>query len=75
MPNFQERMKKQVDSAKSQLEMEVEAACLETQEQAKDIAKAIGEISIDEAKEAIASIFREKLFCKRYYAEFQGKKP
>lgn len=45
-----------------QFEMNVEAAALEVTAIAKDISSAIGEISIDEAKEAIVKEFRKRLF-------------
>jgi hypothetical protein len=44
-----------------QFEMTVEAAALEVTEIAKQISSAIGEISIKEAKDAIATEFRKRL--------------
>jgi hypothetical protein len=43
-------------------EMEVEATCLEIIEMAKQISPAIGEISINEAKEAITKEFTKRLY-------------
>lgn len=66
-------IEKQIEEARTNFEMEVEAACLETQVQAKDIAKAIGEVSITEAKEALIKIFGENLMVRRHHETFRSK--
>lgn len=42
-------------------EMQVEAVCAEVAHIAKDIASAIGEVSVDEAKQAIIEEFTKRL--------------
>lgn len=61
----------ELKEARAKFEMEVEAACIETQVQAKDIARAIGEVSITEAKEALIKVFGENLMARRYHATFK----
>ena len=72
-PKEQKQIKKQIDQAQWQFEMRVEAAGLEVIEMSKDIAKAIGEISIDEAKNAIIKLFIQLMNEPRYYGEFKAK--
>lgn len=56
-----EKIKKRMNLARGALPMAVEAICCEIILLSNDIAPAIGEISIDEAKEAIIREFTNKM--------------
>ena len=64
----------QFPRARREFEMEVEATALEVTEIAKQISGAIGEISIDEAKDAIIREFTTRLKEPRHHGEFTGKR-
>jgi hypothetical protein len=69
-----QRLAEMFPRARRQFEMEVEATCLEVTNIAQQISSAIGEVSIDEAKDAIIREFTERLKGERAYSEFTGKK-
>jgi len=49
-------------TVRARFEMHVEAAALEVTQIAKDISSAIGEISVDEAKQVIVREFTKRLY-------------
>jgi len=61
-------------AARWQFEMAVEAAAAEVTAIAKQISSAIGEISVQEAHDAIVRIFAEQLAAPRSFGEFQSRK-
>ena len=63
MPNKQEldKIKKRINLAQGAFPMAVEAICIEIIDMANQIAPAIGEVSIDEAKEVIIREFTNKM--------------
>lgn len=70
-----EKLKYDIKVIQTQFEMEVEAICLEVTHLAKDVSKAIGEISIDEAKSFIAKEFADRLINRKFFhGEFKGKR-
>ena len=54
-------IKEALPRIRRRFEMDVESASIEVTEIAKRVSEAIGEISIDEAREAIIQEFRERL--------------
>ena len=70
---LRKQMIEQLINAREKFEMEVEATALEVTEIAKHISRAIGDVSVDEAKDVIIREFTERLKKSRYHGVFSEK--